>query len=246
MFAEFNWTEPGLDEFLILLFNFGNLLAVIAFAVRGPITLRALAVLGTGMQAIFYAYIDGDPIWFGLFWKVLMAVVALSFMLLLIYERMGRQFAPEVRPFVNALDILTPGQLQRLIRAGEVRRASSERGLLLQGQKPTELYYLLAGRAQVLKDGKRIDLQAEAFLGEISFISGGAATADVVVQPGAVYLAWSVDELNALLEKEASIDIAVRGLMNHDLARKVASQPLSTNLLPAGTEGLPEAQQATG
>ncbi|MEM6382025.1 MAG: cyclic nucleotide-binding domain-containing protein [Pseudomonadota bacterium] len=223
-----------MHELLVILFNLGNLLAVIAFAVRGPIMLRALAVVGTGLQAVFYAYIDNDPIWFGLFWKTLMALVAAAFMLLLIRERMGRQFAAEVRPFVNALDILTPGQMQKLIKVGEVRRASAEQRILVQGEMPSELYYMLAGEAFVVKDGRQIELSAEAFLGEIAFISENPATADVVMRPGAVYLAWSVSRLRQLLEKEPQIDIAVRGLMNHDLARKIARQPLTT--LPTSSD----------
>jgi UDP-N-acetylmuramyl tripeptide synthase len=39
---DFNWADPGLPEVLIVLFNLGNFLAVVAFAVRGPVTLRML------------------------------------------------------------------------------------------------------------------------------------------------------------------------------------------------------------
>ena len=221
-----DWTVRGPDGCLLLLFNLGNALAVLAFAVRGPILLRGLAVAGALLQAAYYAGVTGPSEGYGLFWKLVTALVAGGFMALLIRERMGRPFAPEVRPLERALDILTPGQLQKLIAVGEVRRAASERGILARDRVPGELYYLLAGQAQVIKDGRAIEVRAEAFLGEIAFISGGAATADVVVRPGAVYLAWPVDRLRALLERDARIDIALRGLMNHDLARKVAVQPL--------------------
>lgn len=232
MFAELNWTAPGATELFVVLFSLGNLIAVLAFAVRGAILLRILAIVGAGLQAIFYAFVGNEPLWFGLFWKLLMVFVAFSFMMVLIRERMGRQFAPELRPFVHALDILTPGQLQKLVNVGEIRRAGAERGILAQGKVPGELFYLLAGRALLIKDGRELEVKAEAFLGEIAFISGQPATADVIVKPGAIYLAWPVDRLNPLLEKDPQIDIALRGLMNHDLARKLAVQPLVQQLSP--------------
>lgn len=226
MFADFSWSSFGLDETLIILFNLGNLLAVLAFVLRGPILLRVFAVLGTGMQALFYAFISTGPIMSGVFWKVLMASAAFGFMVVLLRERMGRQFASELRPLAKELRLLNPGQIEKLFRVGEVRVAEAERCILSQGNQPDELFYLLEGRATVIKDGRPIDVLSGAFLGEIAFVGGGVATADVLIAPGSTYLAWRIGPLKALLAREDQIDIALRGLINHDLARKVSAQPV--------------------
>jgi hypothetical protein len=227
MFADFSWSEFGRDEFLIILFNLGNLLAVIAFAVRGPVLLRALAVTGTSMQAFFYAFFGGGPIWDGVFWKVTMASVALIFMIILLRERMGRNFPPEVRPLAQAFDLLNPGQVEKLLGCGELRSADAKRGILVEGKVPTELFYLISGTATVVKQGGSLTVEAGAFLGEIAFVSGGAATADVVIEPGSRYYVWPVERLKALLARDREIDVVLRGLINHDLAHKVAASPLS-------------------
>lgn len=237
MFADFSWTDPGLDEFLIVLFNFGNLLAVLAFVMRGPITLRVLAVVGTSMQAFFYAFLSTGPIFYGVFWKVLMAAAAFGFMLLLLRERMGRQFAPDLRGLAQDLNLLNPGQIEKLFKAGEVRTAQGELCIISQGAKPKELFYLLEGSATVLKDGHPIPVQAGTFLGEIAFVSGGIATADVLLAPESRYMAWPTDKLRGLLAREDEIDIALRGLINHDLARKVAAQPVGADLRAKNAAG---------
>ncbi len=232
MFADFSWTNPGLDEFLIILFNIGNMLAVIAFVVRGPILLRVLAVVGTGLQAFFYAFLSSGPIAYGVFWKVLMASAAFAFMLVLLRERMGRQFAPELRDLAQALSLLHPGQIEKLFKIGKVERAQSEQRIIEQGTRPDVLTYLLDGSATVLKDGQTVDIEPGTFLGEIAFVSNGPATADVVIAPGSRTIAWPVDKLSVLLKRDDQIDIALRGLINHDLARKVSAQPVGGALQP--------------
>ncbi len=227
MFAQFNWSQPGLDEFLIILFNLGNTLAVVAFVVRGPIMLRVLAVIGTTMQAFYYGFISTGPIGHGVFWKTVMAVSATAFMIILIRERMGRPFAPELRGLAHELNLLNPGQLEKLFKVGMVRVAEGEPTILRQGEHPDELYYLLEGSATVLKDGRTIPVDSGTFLGEIAFVSGGPATADVILAKDSTYFAWPVGKLKVLLAREDQIDIGLRGLINHDLARKIASQPVS-------------------
>jgi CRP-like cAMP-binding protein len=230
--VEFNWSEPGVTEFLVICFNLGNFLAVTAFLVRGAITLRMLTVVGALLQALFYAFVAQDIITYGLFWKSLTAVIAFAVVLVIVRERMGRQFASELRPLAKELQLLNPGQIEKLFRVGEVRVAEAERCILSRGTQPDELFYLLEGKATVIKDGRPIDVLPGAFLGEIAFVSDGVATADVLIAPGSTYLAWRIGPLKALLAREDQIDIALRGLINHDLARKVSAQPVAAARAP--------------
>lgn len=226
MFASFSWANFGLNEILIISFNLGNILTVLAFAVRGAIALRVLAIIGAAMQIAFYFFIADAPIYYGAFWKTVTCVVAMAIILLILRERIGRQFDAEVRPFAQSLRLLNPGQVEKLIKLADRRVHEDQRCIISQGAKPDELYYLLSGSACVQKDGVPLRVGAGTFLGEIAFISSGTATADVLIEPGSHYLAWPVDRLSRLLEKDDQIDIALRGLINHDLARKIAVQPI--------------------
>lgn len=225
MLESFSWADFGLNEILIISFNLGNILAVLAFAVRGAIALRVLAVIGAAMQIAFYLFIADTPIYYGVFWKAVTCVVAMVIILLILRERVGRQFETEVRPFAHSLRFLNPGQVEKLIKLATRRVHDDQRCIISQGAKLDELFYLLTGAASVQKDGVPLTIDAGTFLGEIAFISGGAATADVLIEPGSHYLAWPVTRLSQLLAKDDQIDIALRGLINHDLAMKIAAQP---------------------
>lgn len=226
MLESFSWANFGLNEILIISFNLGNILAVLAFAVRGAIALRVLAVVGAAMQIAFYLFVADTPIYYGAFWKIVTCVVAITIILLILRERVGRQFEVEVRPFAQSLRLLNPGQVEKLIRVADRRVHEDQRCIISQGGKLDELYYLLTGAAIVQKDGVPLQVGAGTFLGEIAFVSSGSATADVLIEPGSHYLAWPVDRLSRLLEKDDQIDIALRGLINHDLARKISAQPI--------------------
>jgi hypothetical protein len=49
----------------------------------------------------------------------------------------------------------------------------------------------------------------------------------VTLDEDAECVAWPTTELTAMLAKDAALDIAMRGLFNHDLARKVSASALS-------------------
>lgn len=233
--GELNWTEPGVSELLVVCFNLGNFLAVTAFLARGAITLRMLTVVGALLQVLFYAFIAPEIITDGLFWKSLTALIAFAVVVAIVRERRGRQFPPALRGLAQELNLLNPGQIEKLFNVGELRNTDQERCVISQGARPDELFYLLEGKATVLKDGRPIIVQSGTFLGEIAFVSGGPATADVLLAPSSQYMAWSVTRLNALLGKDDQIDIALRGLINHDLARKVAAQPASRPAVDAAS-----------
>ena len=74
--------------------------------------------------------------------------------------------------------------------------------------------------------GRRLVLAPGVFLGEIAFLSGGTATADVFLADGAEALAWPVGELRQLMARDGRIEIGIRGVLSHDLAAKTARSHL--------------------
>jgi CRP-like cAMP-binding protein len=106
--------------------------------------------------------------------------------------------------------------------------------LLVQGEMAHRLYYLIRGHAQISKDGQSAKISPGAFLGEIAFLTKNPATANVSLDGDAECLSWTHEALTHIMNKEVSIDIAIRGLLNHDLARKVAQSSLSQDASKIG------------
>lgn len=64
-----------------------------------------------------------------------------------------------------------------------------------------------------LKDG--------SFIGQMSFITGGSATATVRALEPTRYLAWSKKNLRSLLKRNPSMKSAMQTVLSTDLTRKL-------------------------
>ena len=66
-------------------------------------------------------------------------------------------------------------------------------------------------------------MYAGEFIGEVSFMLGGMATATVTIEKGGVYYEWRKDKLRKVLENQPRLSQAFEALIGRDMAKKVAS-----------------------
>ena len=62
------------------------------------------------------------------------------------------------------------------------------------------------------------------FVGEMSFLTGHRAGADVITPQHARLMSWEQDELEAFLDKNPSISFKVRGVLGRDVVNKLRAQ----------------------
>jgi hypothetical protein len=209
----------------VVLYHIANFVAFASFLLRDQLKLRIVMAVSLVLQGLYYYAIPGGPLLDPLFWKIVTVAANLLMIGLVFRDRLDYGIAAELKPLFRRIAVLTPGQFRRLIAVAE-RRAPLGHPILVRGKKPEMLFYLVDGTAHVTKDGATISETAGLFLGEIAFLTGSSATATVTLEEGSICLAWPVNALRALMAKDAAIDIALRGLFNHDLARKVSNSAL--------------------
>ena len=211
-----------------LLFHVGNAVALLALLLKDQLSLRIVLLVSLVLQGIYYFGVPGGPLIDPLLWKVILVTANLAMIIALFHDRLPFGIAGDLAPLFTKISVLTHGQFRRLIRpAGRVHGKVDAPPILVQGEPASALFYLISGTASVQKHGQKIVVPAGSFLGEISFLTHHAATATVTLDEAAECLAWPTGALTALLAKDATLDIAVRGLLNHDLARKVSASPLA-------------------
>lgn len=204
------------------LFHASNLMAFFAFLLRDQLQLRLLMAVSLFLQALYYFALPGGPLLDPLFWKVTSFFANLTMIILVFGGSIDFGIPEDLRGVFNKISVLSPGQFRKLMKH-TVRVAATGQALLIEGEKPQHLYYLLKGEAQLSKADVTRTLQTGQFLGEIAFLNSSPASATVILKPGAECIAWDTDALKALMRKDKAIDIAMRGIFNHDLAAKVAS-----------------------
>lgn len=215
-------THPLLLE---IIFHVGNAIALIAYLFRDQIHLRLVVILSMILQSIYYLLISTvGPQFDPLVWKVLTIALNIIMIVLIFRDRLRFGIDDEVRPLFEAFGVLSPGQFRRLLACAE--RVDGPMAMTQRGVRPDHLFHVLSGFAEVNKDGRRLSVGAGSFIGEIAFLTGGPATADVGLLAEARVLKWEVGRLGALMRKEKAIDIALRGLLSHDLAMKTSNSAL--------------------
>jgi hypothetical protein len=212
------------------LFHLSNLMAFLAFLLRDQMHLRLMMAVSLFLQGMYYYAIPGGPLFDPLFWKVVSFAANIGMIFLVFSGRLDFGIPRDMRPLFNKISVLSPGQFRKLIKTAS-RTSDSATPILREGKKPERLFFLLKGEAEIVKGGTRHAIQSDLFLGEIAFLNNSAASATVQLREGAECVSWSSADLRALMRKDKAIDIAMRGVFNHDLASKVAnSVPLAKAL----------------
>ncbi len=217
-------TSHSLNATLLftVLFHVSNLMAVLAFLLRDQLQLRLLMAVSFFLQGLYYFCIPGGPFFDPLFWKVVTFVTNSLMIGLMFGGRLDFGIPADLRSLFEKISVLSPGQFRKLIKSS-TRSLDTHQPLLVEGQRPDKLHYLLKGHASISKGQSRHTITSGMFLGEIAFLNGAVASATVQLQDGAECVTWDSQTLKAMMQKDKSLDIAMRGIFNHDLAAKVAS-----------------------
>ncbi|NBS33754.1 MAG: cyclic nucleotide-binding domain-containing protein [Planctomycetia bacterium] len=149
---------------------------------------------------------------------------------ILLRERRPRQLAgPERELYEQVFSELTPGEFRRLVKLGQWRKIDPGSTIVHRDTVVHDMQVLWQGALEVRTAGGVIArLEPGQFVGEMSFISGEKATADVVATEPSRVLAWSQESLNELLEKKPGLAFKIRGILGRDVVAKLRAHGQST------------------
>jgi hypothetical protein len=210
-----------------ILFHLSNLMAFLAFLLRDQLQLRLMMALSLFLQGLYYYAIPSGPLFDPLFWKIVSFAANILMIVLVFGGRLDFGIPADLRGLYERISVLSPGQFRKLVKFS-TRTATSDEPILCEGRKPDKLHYLLKGQATITKGKSSHAIDSGVFLGEIAFLNNTSASATVKLQDGAECVSWDSSTLKVMMQKDRALDIAMRGIFNHDLATKVASSmPLS-------------------
>jgi hypothetical protein len=153
--------------------------------------------------------------------------VNLGVIVVVILERTTFTMSRQVSSIYRSFDMLTPGQFRRMMRHGTVRTAEDTVRLTTEGMRVDKLHFVTEGGVIVTKHGRRTEIPARTFVGEIAYATGNVASATVEISPGSVWVEWDQEALRSLTRRFPALGVALVAQFNVDLLGKVAtSQPM--------------------
>lgn len=205
-------------EFVLLNFAYGlNLLALV---VKDVLWLRAVLLPA---QLSFLAW--------GLA-QALPATIAWNGIFIVINAVQIARIARERRPIQLPLDILDlyqnvfvsmkPREFLLFWETGNVQEAREE-AFVRQGQELDALLFIVTGKARVVsRDGNVLAILGRgSFAGELSFLSGDPASADVVAEGKVTYNSWDHQKLRRLEKINAELFTKLQGILGRDMTDKI-------------------------
>jgi hypothetical protein len=206
---------------------FGHLASVLtmaAYILKDILWLRLLAILSCFAGIAFnFFIIPSTPIWTAIYWNILFAIINIVQVAIIIKQRSGVHFTDEEKELHDTLfKNFAPFEFMKLMRVGKWLEAKDGEVLTTE-QKPLDSVMLIYnGLVGVESKGKEVArLKDGNFIGELSFITGGAATATVRALRPTRYVSWPKEAVRQLLNRNPSMKFAMQALLSTDLSKKL-------------------------
>lgn len=197
-------------------------LYVIGFWIRDQLLLRSLVLLGTIFYIIYYYYAAEIPLWSAIAWSGILGVVNLYVTLQIVFERTTFRMNRDERHLYGAFTSLTPGEFRKLLDRATWHEAEQPTLLTQEDATNRSLFYIVDGNVTLQKKGRSFTMAGSTFVGEISYLLNSSATATAFAGKKTHYIQWRHQDLQEIEQQHPSIRVALREILNTDLASKVA------------------------
>ena len=201
-----------------------SLLTVGAYLFRDILWLRLLAILSCFAGMAYHYYVPPTPMWSVIIWNVVFVAINAVQIVIIIKERSGVHFSEEEKELHETLfKQFAPFEFMKLMRIGKWLHAKPGEILAVE-QKPLDNVMLIYnGRAGVENHGVQVaQLKDGNFIGEVSFIGGGMATATVRTIEPTRYIAWPKTDLAELLKRNPTMKSGLQAMLSTDLSKKLS------------------------
>ena len=204
-----------------ILVHIGSFLLLLAYLVRDQILLRAVIILGTIFYIVYYILMEA-PLWSALLWNVSFVVINLIMIVVIYSDKTSFVMSEKEAKLYQVFYTLSPGEFKKLLKIADWFDGSSEEKITTEGEIPSRLYFIINGEALIARDDKKFILGPNVFIGELAYLTKKPATATVKLTDKVVAISWKTTSLTKLLASNPQMKIAFDGLLNQDLAAKLA------------------------
>ena len=111
---------------------------------------------------------------------------------------------------------------KKILKIADWFDGPSAEQITTEGEIPERLYFIIDGEALIARDSKEFLVGPNVFIGELAYLIKKPATATVKLTDKAMGISWKTSSITKLLAANPQMKIAFDGLLNQDLASKLA------------------------
>jgi len=203
--------------------HLASVLTMAAYLLKDILWLRLLTILSCFAGIAFNFIVPSTPLWTIIYWNILFAIINIVQVAIIIKQRSSVHFTDEEKELHDTLfKNFAPFEFMKLMRVGKWLEAKQGE-ILATEQKPIDSVMLIYnGLVGVESKGKELaQLRDGNFIGEVSFITGGTATATVKALRATRYVSWPKEAIKQLLNRNPSMKFAMQAMLSTDLSKKL-------------------------
>jgi hypothetical protein len=206
--------------------HIASVLTLVAYLLKDILWLRFLTILASIAGIIFNYFVPATPLWAVIWWNVVFIIINVVQILIIIKDRSGVSFTEEEQELYETLfKNFEPFEFMKLLRIGRWTNAKPGQSLTIEGQPVSDVILIYNGLVSIEVGGEEIrQMKDGTLIGEISFITGGVATATVRALEPTRYMAWPKEEMRHLLKRNPSMRFAMETVFSQELSRKLTPE----------------------
>ena len=203
--------------------HIASLLTVAAYLLKDILWLRALTIFSCFAGIAFNYFVPATPLWTVIYWNVLFAMINIVQVAIIIKQRSSVRFTEEEKELHETLfKNFAPFEFMKLMRVGQWLEAKQGEALATEKEPLDSVMLIYNGLVGVETNGKEVaKLKDGNFIGEVSYITGGAATATVRALQPTRYVKWPKEDIRKLLNRNPSMKFAMQSMLSTDLSKKL-------------------------
>ncbi|MDD5455397.1 MAG: cyclic nucleotide-binding domain-containing protein [Candidatus Margulisbacteria bacterium] len=203
-----------------LILNVGYFLNFLALVVKDILILRFM-IMTSQVLMIYYAQHAHNSV--AIFWYSVFILINIIWIILIVLERMPIQLHGELlHLYQDFFSILTPQEFLKFWNSGEKIIFGKGSLIIKENDTKDQIMLITSGEASVCKDKKIINnLSRGNFIGEMSYLTHGKATADVLADSPLTVAVWSRKQLDDLAASKPDLWNKIQSVIGKDLIKKV-------------------------
>jgi hypothetical protein len=209
-----------------IIFSICEIIILLSFLSKKMLTLRVLTVIGM-LGYVIGAYIAGYDLpgmTSVMIFSAIYAIVNIYQSLIIIIERVPILLPESIKQlYTNNFRMMTPGEFNRIYKSASIKKYQLNDILSVQGEPIDELIIIVRGCARVLKNSRLVaTLSSEDFIGEMSLVWGGPATASVeVAEEQTECIVWNKEALLKQMQNQPQLYLKFKQAIAANLVKKL-------------------------
>ena len=196
-------------------------LLIVSMLMRTLLALRILVIASACVGIIYALFYLQDPL--TAFWQALLVLVNVAQIAREWMNNRRARFSDDETKFMKErLYTLAPGEARQLLNMGVWANGAAGTQLTTQGKPVDNLVYLASGEVDIRFDGATVGSCLPGnYVGEMSVLNGGPASATAVVSEPSRYWMISAEQLRTLHSNAPNIAAALELGIAKDLRHKI-------------------------